>query len=381
MSFQNMLCRRLRRCFPALAVLCFCNCTSSADTTADTIGTTVVRDSVANDDSVMVRVIESTAQPTDERLAPFTVDPEPMVTIGRSDGDEPYLLHRVYDALRLYDGRIVAGNSGSQELRVFSADGRYERSVGRRGAGPGEFSDYGSIQLHRWADSLLATDDGRVHVYTEALDSARTRPYDLTSGAARPFTRGVFGNGTWLALAADGGGTLNGAPGEVINMRFQLLHYTANGSFTRSLLAFQGRPRYVLETETSRTFPYVPLTADLLEGIVGDSLVVLRDGLPELQWYDQQGRLVQVARWSRTRVRTRDVYPEFVDSSMAGLRRGTDRDDEARYATLFTRDLPLAEFAPQYTALKVDAVRRIWLERSIRLAWNGCSNTRFGGGS
>lgn len=56
--------------------------------------------------------------------------------------------------------------------------------MGRRGTGPGEFSDNSSIQLHRWTDTLLATDDARVHAYTEALDSARTRPYDFTSGAA-----------------------------------------------------------------------------------------------------------------------------------------------------------------------------------------------------
>jgi len=109
---------------------------------------------------------------------------------------------------------------------------------------------------------------------------------------------------------------------------------------------------------------------------------VLRDGLPELQRYDQQARVVQVSRQPRTRVGTRDLYPVFVDSSRAGLRRGTDRDDEARYATLFTRDLPLPEFAPQYTALKVDAWRRIWVER-FRLpgdngppfAWRGTGAT------
>lgn len=338
-------------------------CAASADSSADSAGTMVSRDSVVGDNSATVRVIESTAAPTDERMAPFTVDMQPTLTIGTDAGEEPYLLHRVFDAMRLDDGRIVVSNSGSQELRVFSADGQFERSVGRRGAGPGEFSDYSSMHLHAWADSLLVTDDVRVHVYTQALDTAHTRPFDVTRGAARPSTLGVFANGSLLVLAPDGTGRLGGEPGQILNMGFKLMHYEAEGSFTRSLLSYASRPRYVHKFREIGSYPYVPLTSELLAGAVGDSLVVLRDGLAQLEWYDQQGNLAQIARWARARVAARTLYPEYVDSSMAGFRRGTDREQEARYDAFYKVDLPLPEFAPQYTTLKVDALRRVWLER------------------
>jgi hypothetical protein len=58
-----------------------------------------------------------------------------------------------------------------------------------------------------------------------------------------------------------------------------------------------------------------------------------------------------------------EVYPAYIDSSLAGLRRGTDRRQEAWYTELYKQDLPIPEFAPLYTTLKVDDERRIWLER------------------
>lgn len=344
-------------CVAALLSAC------GADAPTPDAGTLVVRDSLVAGDSVPVRVIESTDAVADERAAPFVVDTTPELVIGTDAGEEAYELHRVFDAMQWRDGRIIVGNSGSQELRLFDSAGAYLGSLGRQGGGPGEFSEYSSLYMHAWQDSLLVTDDGRAHVYSPALEFVATRPFDVSSGPARPFLRGVLANGTWAAFAADGGGILNGPPGSIINMGFELLHYSADGVMQRSLRRYAASPRYVLSAGGRTSFPYVPLTSEELSGVLGDSIVVLQDGQPELLWFDQQGRLVQVARWSRRRVPSAEVYPAYIDSSLAGLRRGTDRGREASYTALYQADLPIPEYAPLYTTLKVDDERRVWLER------------------
>ena len=73
-------------------------------------------------DSADVRIVENPRPPSQSRLA-WQVSTEPAVSIGTLEGEEPYLLHRVQDALILPDGRIVVANSGSNELRVFDASG------------------------------------------------------------------------------------------------------------------------------------------------------------------------------------------------------------------------------------------------------------------
>lgn len=64
----------------------------------------------------------------------------PLLDIGGRE--EPgHDLFRVGGGARLADGRIVVINRGSGELRVFDSAGRYQRAIGRRGEGPGEFSN------------------------------------------------------------------------------------------------------------------------------------------------------------------------------------------------------------------------------------------------
>jgi len=346
------------------AVLCVASLLAACggDAPAPGVGALVVRDSLVAGDSVPVRVIESTDAVADEREAPFVVDTAPELVIGTDAGEEPYELHRVFDAMQWRDGRIIVANSGSSELRLFDGAGTYLGSLGRSGRGPGEF-DVANMAVHAWGDSLLATDDTRVNVYSPTLEFVATRPFDVSSGPSFPFLRGVFANGTWAAFAAEGGGILNGPPGSIINMGFELLHYSADGVMQRSLRRYAGAPRYVLSAAGRTSFPYVPLTPEELSGVLGDSLVLLQKGQPELLWFDQQGRLTQIARWSRRRVPSAEVYPAYIDSSLASLRRGTDRRQEASYTALYQTDLPIPEFAPLYTTLKVDDERRVWLER------------------
>ena len=68
---------------------------------------------------------------------------KPEFDIGpREDGPE---LISPINAVRLTDGRIAAVGWAMTEMHLFDAGGKWLRTVGRRGAGPGEFEALGFL--------------------------------------------------------------------------------------------------------------------------------------------------------------------------------------------------------------------------------------------
>ncbi|MGD2120113.1 MAG: hypothetical protein PVJ76_00140 [Gemmatimonadota bacterium] len=84
----------------------------------------------------------------------------PVLEIGVREGEEPYQLHRARGSVLLEDGRVVVLNGGSQELRYYDPEGRFLKSVGGLGEGPGEFRD---------PANLRKTADGNLQVWDRSL--------------------------------------------------------------------------------------------------------------------------------------------------------------------------------------------------------------------
>jgi hypothetical protein len=314
-------------------------------------------------DSAGIRIVESSA-PKASGLADsalLRVDREPVLTIGVESGDEPYQLNRVSDALRFPDGRIAISNSGTGEIRLFDAAGRYLRSVGRRGAGPGEFSEYSSVAMYPVGDSVLALDNGlfRLHLFGPDMQYVETRPFALTTGGGHPMMRGVFADESWLTMAYENGEAMGGSPGTVLRMRYALLHYDAKGQVMNDIVKLDSHLRFVHQFGQGIHFPAIPLSADPLDAVSGNDRYVLRGPKAEIEVYDRSGRLIRLVRWARPPTRTSDVWPQVKERDLAS-RSGQDR---AAYADYYARDLPIPEFAPMYESMRIDATQRIWLQR------------------
>jgi len=341
-----------------LALLLVAGLACASDSTATPPATTVR-------DSAGIQIVESSAPATpDTSLA--SVGAEPLLAIGVEEGDPKYLLHRVYDAYRFADGRTAIGNSGTSEIRVFDASGKHLHSLGGKGAGPGEFGALASIYFHAHNDTLLATDGGafRMNVYSPDARFVGTRPFDVTGEFTRPFMRGVFADGTWLVQAFDGGGSLSGPPGAVLEGgMYTLLRYDAHGKRMNDIARVTDRPRYVHQFGQSISYPYIPLTAAPLHTIADNSVLVHRGPRPEIEVYSSTGQLRRLIRLSRPNVRTADVWETVKAQSLASM----NEQQRPRYEEFFSKQLPLPEFAPAYAAMIVDSDGRIWLQR-YRLA-------------
>ena len=83
-------------------------------------------------------LVALSAIPAQGPVARWAVDPKPTVTIGLDDTNPAALLQKIVSATRLPNGGILVGDLGDYALKQFSATGKYERSFGRKGGGPGE---------------------------------------------------------------------------------------------------------------------------------------------------------------------------------------------------------------------------------------------------
>ena len=83
-----------------------------------------------------------------------------LLLILREDEREQSLLNRPGGFTMDEAGRFYVADTGNDRIAVFGPDGRYERSFGRQGQGPGEFESVG-VPVVR--DGIVTTVDGSRH--------------------------------------------------------------------------------------------------------------------------------------------------------------------------------------------------------------------------
>lgn len=320
--------------------------------------TTVVRDSMG------VAIVESTA-PAWSGAAGWEIDSAPRLEIGVEAGEEPYELNRVFHAMRQPDGTILVGNSGSGEIRVFDATGRYVRAIGRRGNGPGEFGEYSTVRVFRASDgSLVAYDGGnlRIHHFDSSGTYQRTVRIESTADGLRAFFQDLFGDGSWLMLALQP--ELRNEPGTYLRSAQQYVRFSAEGKPLGVLRSVEGRTRFVNKVGEITHFPYLPFTAEPLAGAQGERVYIVAGGAPELEVRDLNGALVRMSRIGLDLPRTADVWDRYRESSLASM----DSTQRPRYEHFYGLNHPLPERVPAFQTLLVDADSNVWLER-YRLPW------------
>ena len=128
-----------------------------------------------------------------DRAPEWRLAPSPTLT-HEGVGDVPF--SRISGAVRLDDGRIVIADRDTRQIHYFGADGAWLRTVGRRGKGPGEFTDIDDLQL---SGEMLVVFDGNLAVhFIRAADGRyiETQRLPRVSGYHTNPAAGVFSSGT-----------------------------------------------------------------------------------------------------------------------------------------------------------------------------------------
>jgi hypothetical protein len=298
--------------------------------------------------------------------APWRLSTQPIMTIGSEEGELPYQLERVTGAVRLPDGLIVVGNSGSSELRFFDAKGKHIKSAGRRGAGPGEFGQYSNVT------PLLAQRD---RLMVQDAESQRVNVFDLSGRYLRQFRFEAQPTAKLVSLvAADSTGIvgqslrdtrLQGNPGDILESTWQVALFDSLGMQRNLLFDLSGRRRLVHSHQGITHYPFIPFSAEPAIAFAAARVFVVRGDSAVVEVWSSAGRRVATYRWPAERTRVRDIWARYKSAELATMTRERDR---VLYTHYFDMTLPLPEYVPVASQLKVDAAGNLWIERSL-LPW------------
>jgi hypothetical protein len=145
--------------------------------------TAVVRDSAG------VTIVTNGRAPGWAR--PWVLAETPEVVIGVVEGPDAYQFSSIVGAFALPDGRIVVANGRTPpDIRIFDVDGRHMQTLGREGAGPGEFRTI--FFTDRLGDTIRAYDPLTARLTRFAPDGSLAGIDPIASVGADPATRFIL---------------------------------------------------------------------------------------------------------------------------------------------------------------------------------------------
>lgn len=266
------------------------------------------------------------------------------VRIGSLDSDGPSLLGRVTDLAVDDLGRVWIAEGQAMEVRVFGPDGRFVRTVGRRGEGPGEFSEGPALN---WGPRgrLWALDQGlgRFSQFDTAGTYLGAVPRQSTS-RSYPWRGTILGDGSQVDVATRVDGQ---------SFTTVLVHRDSAGAVLDTLDLPDQPPGWVVTSNGGSTrwaVPHGPVLVWSLDSQgalwfgVSDSLRVMRRIL-----LGGDTTLIIRKEFESLAVSTAEK-----DSAMTVVEAVRSRGGDVRRA-----DLP--DVKPAFTHFEVDLEGRLWV--------------------
>jgi hypothetical protein len=199
---------------------------------------------------------------------------------------------RIVGVLRLPNGQIVVLDGGTQELRLFSGSGEFQRNLTRRGAGPGELQS--ASWLARSQDSTLVFDRGPQQISVLVLrDGFVTRWRPRASNVAGGITAVGRLTGSLLLVVPGAFRPVEPRAGTIQRDSIRLgILSPGDPGLVRWLGVFANRTWLAYSspgTPNGLGFSNFPLAPSLVYG-AADGCVWLGDsGTDEIQVYDSLG--------------------------------------------------------------------------------------------
>ena len=330
-------------------------------------------------DSAGVTIVENGRPAPDSRLG-WQVSATPTVSIGVIEGDPNYELFGVTGATRLSDGRTVVANGGSNELKVFDAEGTYLASWGGSGEGPGEFGIMAPSGLQLWpGDSVMGS--GAFQRRVSLFDSEGNHGRTFNLGDGYEHVVAVVADESGVKMIATTTSTFGMRTEEArVELQRQDMTYAmmnADGSLDATLVTHPGAEWYVFWNESGfpvRARPH-PFGRSISETVWGSLIVVSSNDRYEISAYRSDGSLARIVRRDHE---SRSPTQGELDDHFA--RQYADQPEEERAESLAAVEgLPLVEAFPAFDEAVGDRLGYLWV-KEYRLPGEELSNlwTVFG---
>ena len=295
-------------------------------------------------DSAGIRILENPRPPDGSRLA-WRIGPEPEVSIGERDDEEPYLLSSVTGAMRLPDGRIVVANRSTNDLRFFDALGTHLSTRGGSGEGPGEFQNLQGIRS--WpGDSIAAWYGFRAAVSVFDSEGNHGRSFTMADHGE---TRGFL----WRPMATTGDGRVLARWSREEEDTVMVQFRDGEGQVQSSLGTHAGLEPHI--SPDGYLFGKVFERARVLE-LWGGLVVIGTTSRYELKAFTHDGTLARVVRLEHE---PRPVTDSDVDAYISGLPPMPGQSPQLirrRY-----RSVPVAEHFPAFNSIIADGAGHLWV--------------------
>lgn len=314
-------------------------------------------------DSAGVRIVQND-QPLWKDGEGWTVGDAPSLDIGVVEGDAAYQLDGVRSVARLSDGRIVVANAGSHQVRLYGADGRHLRSMGRAGGGPGEFRGLSWAGVGA-ADTVLAWDsqEKRLTVFAPDGSLARTvKPRGPDGAYPRVF--GTFADGSVLST---GGFSMKFTVGEQRDsVRYH--RFGTDGSALPDIGRQAGMESFTMEMGGVMLQESVLFGRDVRVRPAGDEVLVADNDRYEVRFVSPEGTPRRIVRRSHDPVRVQpadvDAYFDLRENDLNLL--PAEAGSVARIRQKQREELPRRETFPAFSDLRTDAAGNLWVEQYAR---------------
>ncbi|UCF40978.1 MAG: hypothetical protein JSW43_01150 [Gemmatimonadota bacterium] len=280
---------------------------------------------------------------------------EPRVDIGMLDGEEPYQLFQVSGAVRLADGRIVVANGGSRELRYFDARGRYLKSAGRKGGGPGEFEGVGAPVVVG-TDTIAVYDWNlrRISLWDPAGDFVRSFGIQFPSGS--PVAVGPLDDGMWLFTKG-----FAFRPSEistVVRDTAAYFRFDRQGELVDSMGRFPSWEFYVQGSNQVAWATSLPFGRGFATAVAPAGFYHGITDRYEIMRYAASGQLERVIRKQHRPVTVGDGD---VERYKAERFENADSDNWRRRLERMFAEIPMPSTFPAFQTFEVDALGYLWV--------------------
>ena len=239
-------------------------------------------------DSAGIRIV-SNAWPTNVAA---TLASSPTVEIG-GGADPAGDLAGVVAAVKLGDGRIAIAEQSTASIKLFDTRGRFVRSIGRKGGGPGEFSAITRLGLLK-GDSLAVYDGlrGTLSVFDTTGKLARTSRLVTGMGGLR--LEGMLADGTMILTRG-----YNPRFSRTSRLERDSISYvtaTPGAEALDTIVTVPGSEIYLFAGAEFSSRNPLPFGKVSLIGILSDRLAIATGDQWEVQIRARDGRLLELHR-------------------------------------------------------------------------------------